>query len=407
MKYGPPDDKYTAQMLGQGVKDNESWSYEKSVGQGLTFDFVKRGTSFYLVNDLGAAAPTGAGLEGQMAVMRELYIERADFTESYNRFGIEISGQSGNVREVLSRFQNVMSAFHSERNNAEREAPAESFRYEPVGRRLPFVYNLSQFRGDDGRSRVEVYLGVSNQQLKYLETRGGVATSLKLRTVLQDSNFVDMHDQNREFALHANSIEEVQGTLFLHQENYHLSPGEHLLAIQVENTQGRSQGSYRNEFVARNFQGDSLMISDIQLASDITSSNSPGKFVKKNLKVNPYPYTVIRRKRPIFIYVEIYNLKFNASGQTAYTVSHQVDMLNFQRSFFSKTFGAIGRLFKKRKEMGISTSYQQLKTESEISEYLSLDMGKLPVGTAELTIWVQDNTSGETTSSSINFQLIE
>jgi len=407
VKYGPPDNKYTAQMLGQEVKDNESWSYERSIRKGLTFDFVKRGTSYYLAQDLASAAPTGSGMEAQLGIMRELYIERADFTESYNRFAIEIGGGEGNVRDALANFQNVMSNFHSERYNAEKAAPIENYDYRPVGKQLPFVYNISQFRTVDGKSRVEVYLGVSNNKLEYFATGGGMATSLKCQTVIQDSDYVDIRDQTREFALRAQSAEEIRGTLFLHQENYDVQPGEHLLAIQLENPQGKSKGFYRNDFEARDFRGDSLMISDIQLATDIHPFSGTGKFVKKNLKIVPYPYTVIRRKRPIFIYLEIYNLKFNASGQTDYTVTHQVNMIDYERSFFSKTFGAIGRIFKKGKKMGISTSYQQVKTDSEISEYLSLDMGKLPVGTAELIVWVQDNTSGETTTQSINLQLIE
>ena len=82
-------------------------------------------------------------------------------------------------------------------------------------------------------------------------------------------------------------------------------------------------------------------------------------------------------------------------------------MLEYKKSLFSKTFGAIGRLFKKGKKIGISTSYQQVKSESETFEYLSLDMGKLPVGIGELTVSILDNTSGESASRSIRLQIIE
>ena len=407
VKYGPPDSKFTAQMLDQGVKDNESWSYEKSVRQGLTFDFVKRGTGYYQVQDLSDAAPTGSGTEARFEILRGLYAERADFTESYNRFGLEGLSEGGNVQDATASFRNVMINFQAERDVAEEMAPVETYTYESEGRTIPFIYNMSQFRSSEGQSRLEIYMGISNDQLKYVPVARGMVTSLKYNAVIQDSEYVDVHNKSRAFNLRARSTEEIQGKLFLHQENFKLSPGKHLLAIQVENPQGNSQGLYQNEFEARDFNGSSLTISDIQLASDISPTESVGKFVKKNLKVIPYPYTVVRRKHPIFIYFEVYNLKFTPHGQTNYTVTHTVDVFDYKRSFLSKTFGAIGRIFKKGKQVGISTSYQQSGTEPMTSEYISLDMGKLPKGVAELTVMVKDNGSGETTSQSIQLQIIE
>jgi GWxTD domain-containing protein len=397
VKYGPPDAKYVSQMRGEGVKDNESWSYEKSIRRGLTFDFVKKGTSYREVQDLSEAAPAGSSEGVRNTTMLRLYRDRADFTESYSRFSLE----------TQSIDQSVMSKFRATRHNATEDAPVSVFRYEQAETFLPFVYNVSQFRTSDRNSRVEIYLGVSNNQLMYMPSQEGISTSLGYTFVLQDSNYADLDRRNNRFSLRANTQEEVRNQLFLHQENFVLSPGKHTLAIRVENPQGRSHGSYSNEIEIRNFRGNSLMMSDVQLASDIQPSNTEDKFVKNGLKVVPYPYTAVRIKRPVYLYFEIYNLKYNASGNTDYTVTHKVDMMEYKRSFLSKTFGAIGRLFGGKKQMGISTSYQQVKNDTEAIEYLSLDLGKLPVGIAQLTVSVTDNTSNETTSQTAKIQLIE
>ena len=410
VKYGPPDNKYTSQMTSEGIKDNESWSYEKSIRRGLTFDFVKRGVGYYRVQSLEDAVPTGlAGGVSQWEVARRLYVERADFSESYNMFLLLTDRVVGgeNPREAISDLRNIMINFNTERDSAQSGAPAEVYFHQQEEKQLPFVYNLSQFRGDQGESQVEVYLGVSNSQLEYQPISDGVATALKYQVVLQDSNYNDVVNESKEFGLRGRTKEELTGTLFLHQENYYLTPGTHLLAIQLENPQGKSKGIYRNEFLARDFRGNALMVSSIQLASNITPTGGEGKFVKQGLTIMPYPYTAIRRQFSIFVYIEIYNLKFDALGQTNYTVTHQVDILEYKRGIFSKTFGAIGRLFKKGKKMGISTSYQQVKAEAETFEYLSLDMGKLPIGIGELTVSIMDNTSGETASQSIRLQIIE
>ncbi len=410
VKYGSPDNKYTSQMTSEGVKDNESWSYEKSIRRGLTFDFVKKGVSYYRVQSLEDATPTGlAGGLSQWEVTRRLYVERADFSESYNMFLLLTHKTVGdeNPQETISDLLNIMINFNTERDSAQSAAPAEVYFHQQEEKQLPFVYNLSQFRGDQGESRVEVYLGVSNNRLEYQPKNDGVTTALKYHAVLQDSNYNDVFNESKEFGLRGKTREELTGTLFLHQENYYLKPGTHLLAIQLENPQGKSKGIYRNEFLARDFRGNALMVSDIQMSSNITQTAGEGKFVKQGLNIMPYPYTAIRRQLPIFIYLEIYNLKFDVSGRTNYTVTHQVDMLEYKKSIFSKTFGAIGRLFKKGKKIGISTSYQQVKSESETFEYLSLDMGKLPVGIGELTVSILDNTSGESASRSIRLQIIE
>ena len=399
VKYGPPDAKYISQMRGEGIKDNESWSYEKSIRRGLTFDFVKKGTSYREAQDLSEAAPAGVPEESRSATMQRLYSERADFTESYSRFSLE----------TQSIDQSVMSKFRATRHNATEDAPVSVFRYEQAETFLPFVYNFSQFRTSDSVSRVEIYLGVSNNQLRYMPipSQEGISTSLGYTFVLQDSNYTDLDRRNNRFSLRANSQEEVQNQLFLHQESFELSPGKHTLAILVENPQGRSHGSYSNEVEIRDFRGNSLMMSDVQLASDIQPSSTEEKFVKNGLKIIPYPYTAIRRKRPVYLYFEIYNLRYNQSGNTDYTITHTVDMMEYKRSFLSRTFGAIGRLFGGKKKMGISTSYQQVKNDTEAIEYLSLDLGKLPVGIAQLTVSITDNTSGETTSQTAKIQLIE
>lgn len=398
VKYGAPDAKYLSQMTGENVKENESWSYEQSIQKGLTFDFVKRGTAYRLAQDLSEAAPTGARMEERNQVAIQLYQQRADFTDSYNMFALE-SNQIDH---------SVMSNFRSERLNAVEKAPVSITRYEQAEPFLPFIYNIAQFRVARDKSRVEVYMGVSNNQLRYVPSGEGMISTLLCSFLIQDSAFADIKREDRQFALQAKSIDEVQNKLFMHQEDFELTPGNYAMALRIENPQSNALGSYRNDIEVRDFRGTSLMVSDIQLSTNVqTTRETDGKFTKKGFRIVPYPYTVVRRENPISIYFEVYNLKYNASGKTDYTVTHSVEMLEYKRSILSKTFGAIGRLFGTKKKAGISTSYQQVKTETEVPEYLALDMGKLPPGLSRLVISITDNTSGETASVSKELQLLE
>jgi len=397
VKYGPPDNKFVSQIGAERVKDNESWSYEKSIREGLTFDFVKKGSSYQQVQDLSDAASPGLDIESRMTLMRQLYYERAGFTESYNRFLLET--------EKID--QSVMVRFESERSAAQKEAPAEFYHHKLEGNSLPFFYSFAQFRGSEGRSRTEVYVAIPHNRLKFSPGLEGNVTSLDYHLVVHDSDYVDIYRRKKKGKLQVKSFEEIHNQVFLWQENFELFPGKHVLAIRVENPQGDSRGVYSHEFEARDFRRNDLMISDIQLASDVDSTQGEEMFVKRGLKVIPYPFSIVQRRQPIFVYFEIYNLKYNVNGKTDYTVTHAIDLLEYKRSFFSRTIGAIGRLFKKSKKAGISTSYRQTGLASSTVEYLSFDMEKLPQGVAQMTIGITDNSSGEMASQDLKFRIIE
>ena len=397
VKYGPPDARYVSRLYGNGIKSNESWSYEKSIGKGVTFDFVKKGMSYNEVHDLSEAVPAGVNYNTRIQIMRRLYYERAGFTESYDKFSAfgRINGST-------------LSDFQGERIIAYKKAPATVYHYKPEEKPLPFIYNIAEFKSpSDNRTKTEVYIGVSGNYLKFIPAQGGVLTTLKYSMVVQDSNYVSVYNRKKQTAARANSPAEVHNRLILYQENFILPKGNFTLGLRLENPQGGSCGIYRHRFKARDFTGNHLMLSDIELVSRIDSAKGKGMFIKRGLKVIPYPYNVIRRKQPIYLYFEIYNLKFNAMGQTNYTVSYEIEMLEYQRSFFSKTFGAIGRIFKKEKKMKISTTYQETGTKSMTPEYFSIVLAKLPTGFAQLTLNVMDNLSHEKASQKIKLRLIE
>ena len=391
VKYGPPDAKYISPQYSQGVRENESWSYENSVRKGMTFDFVKSGPSYREVQDLTDAAPTGAGLDTRLAVARRLYFERSDLSGAYSEFGL----QQGTLD------QSMMARFHSERYEAREEAPVEKYEHVRDEESLDFVYNIAQFRSSRGDSRLELYTGVSNNQLRYEDDPSGViTTTLDYTVIIQDSTYRPVEKRNRQFTLQANTQEEIRNTLFLHQEDFNVPPGAHFVAVLIENPQGNRLGEYRNQIYSIDFSGGSLIMSDVQMASNIQNVDSDGKFIKNGMKITPYPYTVIRKNRPVFMYFEIYNLTFNTQGRTDYTVTHNVEMLEYRKGIFSKIFGA-------KKQMGVSTSYNQLGTHRDAFEYISLDMSKLPVGLARLTVSVEDRNSDEMTSRNFQVQIIQ
>jgi GWxTD domain-containing protein len=395
VKYGQPDARHIGKLSMEGIKENESWAYEESIQKGLTFDFVKKGHSYREVNDLSEAAPPGVDISSIEGVRSRLYEERFGFTESYDRFSLV--GPEGINQTMLAEFQ-------ANRIVANREAPAESFVHELSGNKLSFVYNLAQFRTPDKNTRTEVYLGIPNNNLNFISGDNGLMTTLDLSVVALDTNYMELYNRKKTISLFANNQDEIANQLFIHQEDVILQPGNHILALRIENPQGNSRNVYQNALTVTDFRDIHLKLSDIQLASHIQVSEEKSGFTKKDLSVVPYPYTVIRRKKPIYIYFEVYNLTFNIGGVTEYTVDYSVELLEKKRGFLSKT---IGSLFRKRQKVRIATSYNHSGSQSMNAEYFSIDMGKLSNGLAQLTIKVTDNVSGENDTRQVSFQLID
>ncbi len=396
VKYGLPDARHVSELYFENIYRNESWSYEKTIQKGLTFDFVQKGNSFRLAQDLTEASPAGLSMANRRLLAQSLYTERSDFTDSYQRFS-------------RGEIDNNLIDFHAERAEALKKAPSESYRFKLEGKELPFIYNMAQFRGAEGKSRTEIYIGVSSSQLSFSGGgSGGPAYSLvDYMIVLQDSNYEDVIRRVRSLKLEIESQQSMANRLFLCQENVESAEGPHFLTLHLKNMQSRSQGFYTHPYEVRSFQGDDLTLSDIQLASEIIPASGEGEFVKSGLQVMPYPYTVIRRSTPISVYFEIYNLHFDPSGQARFTVNYQIKLVGKKGSLLSRTFGAVGRIFQRKAELGISSAYKQTSQQSWGPQYITLDMGKLQPGIAEFTVTVQDENARRKASGSILFQLIE
>jgi len=394
VKYGVPDARHVSDNTFEQVYRNESWTYEKTIRTGLTFDFVQKGHSFRLVQDLSEAAPAGLSMANRRVLASNLYNERSDFTDSYQRFS-------------TGEIDNNLIDFHAERSEAVKKSPPESYSYKLPGKALPFVFNLAQFRAPENDTRTEVYMGVSSSNLKFTFDDGRFKSDVTCDVLVRDTTFEDLDRHEVVVTFESSTYDEVENKLLLIQDDVHLPSGEYALTLHMKNQQGQNQGLYSTTFKARDFRGDHLMLSDVQLASHVVETSAEGEFIKSGYEVTPYPYTVIRKGSPIYVYFEIYNLRLDPSGQTRFKVDYKIKLVERKRSFISRTVGAIGRIFTKGKEIGISTSYEQTGNASFLPQYIALDMNTMPDGMAEFVITIEDQVASGKAAANVQFQLIE
>jgi len=396
VKYGQPDARYVSSMSGMKVRDNESWSYEKSIRRGLVFDFVETGGGFRLVQDLTQAAISGVGYGERLAMAARLYEDRATtLGGSYNRFSL------GFKENDLVDFTNMKVA-------AEAEAPVEVFHYDYHAEPLPFQVRMAQFRGNNGRTRLELYHSVIARDLEFTPYLGGQLLSSVVTTVaIFDTLYDEIDRKSSRINMVARSRDEVNRISNLDQMTFFLKPDYYHFVVQKENPEGNKLGIRKYLVHVRKFSSDSLQLSDLELVYQLNKGGRKDQFYKDGLRILPYTFRQHDRNTPITLYYEIYNLSSDSTGKTKYEISYRVTSILRKENTLKKFLHAIGGIFGMGKAGTVESSYQREGETPTEKQYISLDVHKMPPGIIELAVSVKDLHTGQSATSRTRLEIIQ
>ena len=101
-----------------------------------------------------------------------------------------------------------------------------------------------------------------------------------------------------------------------------VAPRQHRLVVEVRDRGTGSIGTFR-EYRAFHPADSSLAMSDLLLASGIEPKTAFPEG-REDLRVTPNPIHTYGRSEPVFIYLEIYNLKKDRFGGTKYRISYRL-----------------------------------------------------------------------------------
>ncbi len=396
IKYGPPDLRYNSPIGNLPVKDNESWSYE-SIEDGLVFDFVADGGYYRLVQDLTEAALSGYGYNQRLTLAYELYQDRSHISKTYSRLATGFSQQR-------------LNDYHLARNGALDKHPGELYRPPNEKKfRFPFLAKWGQFKGAGGLTRVEIYVSFPGMALKLNPLVDEPEKNVDFYVELDDTNFQTILDDHKRLRYRIRNPEKLREHQFVFQDNYIVKPGLYEAAFVLTDVETAIKGVQRHRIRVRNFSGDSLMLSSLQLSGSIKpqSETSNKNFVKHELEINPYTFKRVMRKQPIYLYFEIYNLKLDENGNARYRVDYSVETIKPQRNFWQKTFGAVGRIFTGEKKSSITLSSEHMSDEKDAVEFIAFDLKNLERGLQILRVKVTDMISGESKDDQLEIILIE
>ena len=268
---------------------------------------------------------------------------------------------------------------------------------EDLGEPLTSHVATVDFRGSRDSSRVEIYLEVPVKEITPTE-QGWPGERW---VVVYDKTWREVHrsiDRSPLQVLPGFDQELLDVTAF------NLPEGDYYMAVKVRDLKSKRTQVIRDSLRVEGYGGESLRMSGIEMARRILPETEEGKFVKEGLEVIPMPSLTFKRRKDVFLYFEIYNLRRDARGRTHYRIDYTLRRL--KGGIGNPILSGLGRLIGRRKEEDeVTTSHKSRGEAMQEIIHTALDLRKGKKGAHTLQVTVTDLNRGIGVSKQTSFVL--
>lgn len=179
-----------------------------------------------------------------------------------------------------------------------------------------------------------------------------------------------------------------------------LSRQPYNLALHGQEPSSNRLNGWKFRYHVASRPANDLDASSLKLAYEITPKTETVTSHRKDLNIIPNPTRSFKRKNPVFIYYEIYNLAFDSDGSTQYTVQFTLRKKG-KRGLLSKITG----IFSSGERYDISLQSEHSGNSRTVHDYISFDMSRLKKGAYEIHLDIEDLVTGEKVHRSAGLQL--
>ncbi|UCE07813.1 MAG: hypothetical protein JSW07_07210, partial [bacterium] len=247
---------------------------------------------------------------------------------------------------------------------------------------LEAPFSMSTFRGNAGKTALEIYNGFSLSELAD-ETKD---QNIDIEKGLTIHNLAWQEIEKYQEKV---SVPVRKSESYIDLYRFEVLPDSYHVAFYLRSLGTDLLGGWKYEKRIPDYSSPELSISDIQLATRIGPAINPGKFVKNGLVVIPNPIRLFALKDPVYIYFEIYHLTQDVKGNTSFIIEYTMTLLEQKKKGLFGLFGGGGK-------SSITTQVQR-EGKGELSvEYLAIDVSKLKAGEYDLVVKVIDQHGGKT-----------
>ena len=268
---------------------------------------------------------------------------------------------------------------------------------------LEFYYDVARFRGEEGKTGVEVYYGVPTLEVGIENENGHVRRSV----VISDDEGEEVFRTRDD--LHFGGIDSRQlkkGTFVPDVAYLEVPPGTYRMAVHLADVNSGKWGVYVQDLEAPTFS-DSLAMSDLELAWAIGDEGAfHDKYRKGDVWVMPMPSRSFVNNRSVFVYYEVYNLQRDEFGQTRYKVSYTIQQdVRSGSSIFGLLSGGFKRLMARGRKPQVAVSYEHVGRDVWEPIHLELDSKRMILGLNQVEVEVMDLSSGQSVKREAIFRL--
>ena len=274
---------------------------------------------------------------------------------------------------------------------------------------IDFYYYPAGYRGEDGKTRLEIYYGLPASEVARLRV-GDQKDLLMLErgVAIYDSLWYEAHRVRDQIAFEAPTDQQVAAGAFIPGVlPVDLPPGPYYMALQVRDVLSGKSQIYRQEIYLEDYSGsDALLLSDIELAFLVVPDEAEGTFVKSGLRIIPMSSKSFRADQHAFVYFEIYNLNRDAFGQTQYRVEYTIRSYK-QRSIPARILRGVGRLLRLvEKGQELTIAYEQTGDRTDEVAYVELDLTETKPGGQLVRVTVTDLLNQQEAAKEITFSIV-
>ena len=214
-----------------------------------------------------------------------------------------------------------MMTFHSFELHAQTESPKDF---------IAFDMDYATFRATEGLVHLEIYLLVSRAEFKFLEDGERYKSEHQIDVQVLRNDSLVAHD-SWERIDRADDLDSILPTQLLPDySDFILPPGTYNLLVTFSDKNTGISGKRQVELVLTEFKKGELIISDLQLATEIKKVEKNGIFTKYGRDVIPNASSTYGIEIPVlYIYCEIYNFAVEEGEELSnYQVEYSVTDLN-------------------------------------------------------------------------------
>ena len=406
VKYGAPDNR--SLDLPSGGKSTETWVYETGAGQ-IIYDFVDKGLGYDLSYRVGESIVVVTP-KFKFAALGNILSNRANisfkYAIAYNRF-LDLSQQEDiNYEGVLRIMESELKELTQEQYGNQANLPVSTSKIFDSISTLDFIVKSAIFRNNETEHELALAYGFKGNKIKRSKKEN--RSNLSLRTVIRNPALIDISSREDNLSVEEQDFDEHNEFIAAIQIPNEIN--QYYVLIDVNNPERKQRGIKDISVKVPPFGDGEFQLSSVIFAKNIkpitaTSSTQNLKLtssiVRNDLEIEMYPFSTLKRIKPIFVYFEIYNLVKGPDGKTHYQVEHSV-----QPEKKKGVLALVSSLNPFKQDKG-SISITDVREGANINEvfWVQLDFGQLAQGLYDLIVKVTDINANKKKTSKIAFQL--